>query len=49
MAKNEQNEEDLETDYLLLEHAIETATDFLTIDELIADYEKYAKEGETIP
>ncbi len=27
---------------LLLEHAVETATDFLTIDELIADYEEHA-------
>lgn len=31
----------LETDHLLLEHALETETDFFTIDELIADYEEH--------
>lgn len=31
----------LETDHLLLERAIDTATDFLTIEELIADYEAH--------
>ncbi len=32
----------LETDHLLLERAVETASKFLTIDELIADYEEHA-------
>jgi len=32
----------LETDHLLLEHAVETASNFLTIDELIADYDEHA-------
>jgi hypothetical protein len=32
----------LETDHLLLKQARETATDFLTIDELLTDYEENA-------
>ncbi len=36
-----------ETASYLLEHAVETATDFLTIDELIADYEEHANNDET--
>ncbi len=32
----------LETDHLLLEQAANMATDFLTLDELITDYEKQA-------
>lgn len=32
----------LETDYLLLKRAVETATDFLTTDELVVDYEEHA-------
>lgn len=31
----------LETDHLLLKNARETATDFLTIDELMTDYEEH--------
>lgn len=32
----------IETDNLLLEQAVKTATDFLTIDELMADYEEHS-------
>ncbi len=35
------NMANIENDRLLLEHAVETATDFLTIDELITDYEEH--------
>lgn len=31
-------------DKVLLGHAVETATDFLTIDEVLADYEKHSKK-----
>lgn len=30
-------------DTTILEHAVETATDFLTINEVLADYEKHNK------